>query len=95
MTKIKFHPLRRRILNFITQQQVVTIISFNCIVACAYAFVRPSAEYCGVFLRATKFDLEEKDGGTCHDFIGVPGCRPRCGRASQVIDAMIAKSFLN
>ena len=49
-----------------------------------YAFVRPSAEYCGVFLRATKFDLEEKDAGTCHDFFGVPGCRPRCGRAEQV-----------
>ncbi len=52
--------------------------------ACVYAFVRPSAEYCGVFLRATKFDLEEKDAGTCHDFFGVPGCRPKCGRADQV-----------
>jgi len=59
--------------------------SYPADLACVYAFVRPSAEYCGVFLRATKFDLEEKDAGTCHDFFGVPGCRPKCGRADQPI----------
>lgn len=47
--------------------------------ACAYGFKRPSKEYCGVLIRSTKFDLEERDSGTCYDYIGMPGCAKTCG----------------
>ena len=51
--------------------------------ACAYGFKKPSPEYCGVLLRTVKFDLEEKDAGTCHDYWRMPGCRKLCGRPSE------------
>jgi hypothetical protein len=49
-----------------------------------YGFLKSSPDVCGVFLRAAKFDLEEKDGGTCHDYFGIPGCRLKCGTVKSV-----------
>lgn len=51
--------------------------------ACAYGFKKPSKDYCGVLVKTTKFDLETRDGNTCHDYFGMPGCRKLCGRQSS------------
>jgi len=51
--------------------------------ACAYGFQKPSKDYCGVLIKTTKFDLEARDGSTCHDYFGMPGCRKMCGQAKR------------
>jgi len=52
-------------------------------VECAYTFEKPTQNVCGVRLIVSKFDVEQRDMGTCHDYFAYPGCERVCGKSNE------------